>query len=53
MSKLLPNLFALIEALPTTARGDDARALAEAVRDSETEQDLDEAIAAVVRSWLE
>ncbi|MGV0781408.1 hypothetical protein [Mycolicibacterium sp. XJ775] len=52
MSDLLPNLNALLEKLAGDGTAAcDARALAEAVVHSETEEDLDSALDAVISDW--
>jgi hypothetical protein len=53
VSELLPNVDALIAKLASeTPAVQDARALAEAARGAATEDELDEALAAVVARWL-
>ena len=52
MSELLPNLDALLAQLTGTAAGPrDARALAEAVAEAATDDDLDRALDAVISTW--
>ncbi|WP_428338668.1 hypothetical protein [Mycobacterium sp.] len=52
MSELLPNLDALLTHLVgDTGGARDARTLAEAVAESTTEDDLDQALDAVIATW--
>lgn len=52
MSELLPNLDALLAHLAgDTAGARDARTLAEAVTEATTEDDLDQALDAVIAIW--
>lgn len=52
VSELLPNLDALLAQLTgTTAGPRDARALAEAVADAATDDDVDRALDAVIATW--
>jgi len=52
VSELLPNLDALLAQLTgATAGPRDARALAQAVADAATEEDLDHALDAVIATW--
>ncbi|MDN4517112.1 hypothetical protein QYF68_04645 [Mycolicibacterium austroafricanum] len=52
MSDLLPNLDALLAQLTgTTAGPRDARALAEAVAEATTDDELDRALDAVIAIW--
>lgn len=52
MSDLLPNLDALLAQLTgTTAGPRDARALAEAVAQASTDDELDNALDAVIATW--
>jgi hypothetical protein len=53
VSELLPNLSALLQALPPGTRGDDARLLAAAASEAVSQSELDGAIAAVVQEWLQ
>jgi hypothetical protein len=52
MSELLPNLPALIDALPAGVGGADSRQLASAAEVAKSEADLDAAIAGVIAGWL-
>jgi 2-polyprenyl-6-methoxyphenol hydroxylase-like FAD-dependent oxidoreductase len=52
MSDLLPNLDALLAQLTgATAGPRDARALAEAVAEARTDEDIDDALDAVIATW--
>lgn len=52
MSELLPNLPAMIDALPTGAGGVDSRQLTSAAEAATSEAELDAAIAGVISEWL-
>ena len=52
MSELLPNLDALVSALPSDAKGDDARALAAVAQLATTEAELDTHLLTVLNQWV-
>lgn len=52
MSELLPNLPALIDALPTGTSGVDSKLLTSAAENATSESELDAAIAGVISDWL-